>query len=264
MGKGKRSGLAPSSQPRRSFSAGDRFAARGRRGPPARSGVHGHRPVPDATPRSSRRATRRSSPSTPRTRTPPARSPASAAPSRMVGGSRGPVRRDRGSDPLRRAGPHEGPLYRRTSARHARRKRRTQPRFSAAISTPRPRYDLLLPPLLLGVGPKTAACVLLFALGRPVVPVDTSCSSRRSSARPGRARCVARCCRVGARIADRARLVLRFHVNLIAHGRRVCLAREPRCGECALADLCDQARARHSRFSLMSGSIPAPAIPHIL
>jgi endonuclease-3 len=30
-----------------------------------------------------------------------------------------------------------------------------------------------------------------------------------------------------------------FHVNLIAHGRQVCLAREPRCGACALQELCE-------------------------
>ena len=30
-------------------------------------------------------------------------------------------------------------------------------------------------------------------------------------------------------------------LRLILHGRRVCLARKPRCGECVLADICPSA-----------------------
>jgi endonuclease-3 len=33
----------------------------------------------------------------------------------------------------------------------------------------------------------------------------------------------------------------RFSLRLILHGRRVCLARKPRCGECVLADFCPSA-----------------------
>lgn len=33
-----------------------------------------------------------------------------------------------------------------------------------------------------------------------------------------------------------------FSLRLILHGRRVCLARKPRCGECLLVDLCPSAR----------------------
>jgi endonuclease-3 len=29
---------------------------------------------------------------------------------------------------------------------------------------------------------------------------------------------------------------------LIEHGRRICIARRPKCGECVLADLCPSAR----------------------
>lgn len=90
-----------------------------------------------------------------------------------------------------------------------------------------------------GVGPKTAACVLLFACGHPALPVDTHV--HRLARRLGL---------IGPRVsAERAhaeleRLVPRedaydFHVNLIAHGRQVCLAREPRCGACALHELCE-------------------------
>jgi len=89
-----------------------------------------------------------------------------------------------------------------------------------------------------GVGPKTAACVLLFALGRPALPVDTHVE--RVSKRLGL---------VPAKMpADRAHDALEalvgadevyaFHVDLIQHGRRTCHARGPRCGECALAAKC--------------------------
>ncbi len=89
-----------------------------------------------------------------------------------------------------------------------------------------------------GVGRKTAACVLLFALGRRDVPVDTHVS------------------RVGVRLGllpagasfeelhDRMLALtppgeeLELHVNLLRHGRRTCFARSPACGLCALARMC--------------------------
>lgn len=90
-----------------------------------------------------------------------------------------------------------------------------------------------------GVGPKTAACVLLFTLGMPAIPVDTHV--HRVTKRLGL---------VGHGVgADRAHQVLEafvrpedayaFHVGLVRHGRAVCKAQRPLCGECPLADLCD-------------------------
>ena len=89
-----------------------------------------------------------------------------------------------------------------------------------------------------GVGPKTAACVLLFALGRPALPVDTHV--HRVSGRLGL---------IGPKVgAAQAHTVLEalvppkryyaFHMALIRHGRRVCKAQRPLCGECVLADRC--------------------------
>jgi endonuclease III len=92
-----------------------------------------------------------------------------------------------------------------------------------------------------GVGPKTAACVLMFALGRPVMPVDTHVYR------------VAR--RLGLLVpkvsVDQAHQVLTelagadnvyaVHVNFVAHGRRLCHARRPECGRCPLRDLCPSA-----------------------
>ena len=89
-----------------------------------------------------------------------------------------------------------------------------------------------------GVGPKTAACVLLFALERPALPVDTHVE--RVSKRLGL---------VPAKMpADKAHAVLEamlqpgevyaFHVDLIQHGRRTCHARGPRCEVCPLESRC--------------------------
>ena len=92
-----------------------------------------------------------------------------------------------------------------------------------------------------GVGPKTAACVLLFSLGRPVLPVDTHVY--RVSARlglidgrasPGRAQAM-----LEEMVAPQARYS--FHVNVIAHGRTVCRARRPLCKDCVLAQGCPSA-----------------------
>lgn len=86
-----------------------------------------------------------------------------------------------------------------------------------------------------GVGPKTAAIILCFSLGMPAMPVDTHIY--RVSKRLGL---------IGEKIsADKAHDLLEpmvdpddvfaFHVYLIRHGRQVCKAQRPRCGECVLA-----------------------------
>jgi endonuclease III len=88
-----------------------------------------------------------------------------------------------------------------------------------------------------GVGRKTAACVMLFALGRPEIPVDTHVY------------------RVGGRLGlfpehasfevahdEMLRITdpddaYELHINLIRHGRRICRPR-PRCEQCALRRMC--------------------------
>ncbi len=91
-----------------------------------------------------------------------------------------------------------------------------------------------------GVGRKTAACVLLFALGMRDIPVDTHVS------------------RVGTRLGlfrPSAPFVelhdvmleitppgeeLELHLNLLRHGRRTCHARRPDCPGCPLLRMCPQ------------------------
>ncbi|MBI2887380.1 MAG: endonuclease III [Chloroflexi bacterium] len=94
-----------------------------------------------------------------------------------------------------------------------------------------------------GVGPKTARCVLLFALGFPCIPVDTHV--HRVARRLGL---------IGPKTtADQAHGILegmvapqdayRFHVYLIEHGRRICKAPRPRCPECPLNQGCPSSTA---------------------
>src|SRR5205823_14256068 len=99
------------------------------------------------------------------------------------------------------------------------------------------RYLVALP----GVGRKTAACVLLFALGRRDVPVDTHVSrvgTRLGLFRPGAP---------FEELHDTMLAItppgeeLELHLNLLRHGRRTCYARRPNCPGCALQRMCPSA-----------------------
>lgn len=89
-----------------------------------------------------------------------------------------------------------------------------------------------------GVGPKTAACVLVFAMGRAAFPIDTHVHriiTRLGWIPPGTT--ADRAYRMlGPLIPPSARYDL--HVALIGHGRTVCGAQRPRCDGCVLRDLC--------------------------
>jgi endonuclease-3 len=89
-----------------------------------------------------------------------------------------------------------------------------------------------------GVGPKTAACVLLFALGRPALPVDTHVDrvSRRLGLVPPKAS-VEQAHTILEAMLDPDE-VYAFHVDLIQHGRRTCHARGPECPRCPLLERC--------------------------
>jgi endonuclease-3 len=89
-----------------------------------------------------------------------------------------------------------------------------------------------------GVGPKTALCVLLFALGMPVFPVDTHIYrvSRRLGVLADRVPPQRAHEHLTPLIAPRDRYAM--HVLLIAHGRATCRARRPRCVDCRILSLC--------------------------
>ncbi len=95
---------------------------------------------------------------------------------------------------------------------------------------------------LRGVGPKTAACVLLFSCGLPAFPVDTHIHrvSRRLGLIPPTASANDAHTMLESLIPPEQ--VYPFHMNLIAHGRKVCKAQRPRCDQCILASECDYLR----------------------
>lgn len=92
-----------------------------------------------------------------------------------------------------------------------------------------------------GVGRKTAACVLLFALGMRDVPVDTHVS--RVGTRLGLFRPGAPFEEMHDEMLDLTPPgeELEFHLNLLRHGRRTCHARHPDCAGCALQKMCPSA-----------------------
>jgi endonuclease III len=92
-----------------------------------------------------------------------------------------------------------------------------------------------------GVGPKTAAVVLSFALGRDAIPVDTHV--HRVSRRLGLVPPNATAERAGRILHEVVPEGLRTstHVGLIRLGREICRAPRPRCRECPLRDLCPSA-----------------------
>lgn len=94
-----------------------------------------------------------------------------------------------------------------------------------------------------GVGPKTAACVLVFSLGRAAFPVDTHV--HRVAARLGWIPAKATAEQAHRLLAPRVPPDIRYdlHVAMITHGRTVCRAQRPRCEACVLRDLCAYATA---------------------
>ena len=90
-----------------------------------------------------------------------------------------------------------------------------------------------------GVGPKSAACVLVFSMGRPVFPVDTHV--HRVLIRLGWVEPKASAERAYVEINPRVPPEIRYdlHVAFIRHGRQTCKAAYPRCTECVLLDICD-------------------------
>jgi endonuclease III len=92
-----------------------------------------------------------------------------------------------------------------------------------------------------GVGPKTAAVVMSFSLGRAAMPVDTHV--HRVSGRLGLIPPKTSADKAHRLLEDLVPPELRtsLHVGLIRLGREICKAGRPRCEECPLVDLCPTA-----------------------
>jgi len=107
-----------------------------------------------------------------------------------------------------------------------------------------------------GVGAKTAACVLLFSLGRDVFPVDTHI--HRICNRLGLAS--------GVTLPEHTFEIMKplvpagqaysLHTNLIRFGRRVCRANRPSCEICPLYHECvyEGKTRRRPRSTVASGT----------
>ena len=89
-----------------------------------------------------------------------------------------------------------------------------------------------------GVGRKTANVVLNTAFGEPTIAVDTHIFRvcNRTGIAPGR---TPRQVEDGLLRSVPDDFKRGAHHWLILHGRYVCTARKPRCGACAIADLCE-------------------------
>lgn len=89
-----------------------------------------------------------------------------------------------------------------------------------------------------GVGPKTAAIVLQFALGKPALPVDTHIYrvTGRIGLRPAKMSVEQAHEHLEGLLPPEAYYAA--HLNLIRLGREICKARRPNCAQCPVSDLC--------------------------
>ncbi len=98
-----------------------------------------------------------------------------------------------------------------------------------------------------GVGRKTANVILNTAFGEPTIAVDTHIFrvSNRTGIAPGKTPLA-----VERGLMKFVPEVYRLNAHhwLILHGRYVCLARNPRCAECIINDLCEW-RGRKRRMA---------------
>ena len=89
-----------------------------------------------------------------------------------------------------------------------------------------------------GVGPKTAAIVLLFSLGKPAFPVDTHIYrvTGRLGLRPEKMTVEQAHAHLAGLFPPQAYYAA--HLNIIRLGREICQARKPNCPACPLNDGC--------------------------
>jgi endonuclease-3 len=89
-----------------------------------------------------------------------------------------------------------------------------------------------------GVGPKTAAIVLLFSLNKPAFPVDTHIYrvSGRLGLRPPEMSVEETHCLLESALPPETYYAA--HLNIIRLGREICRAVKPACGQCPLRERC--------------------------
>ena len=141
-------------------------------------------------------------------------------------------------DPQRRAANTKAPRIQAILREVRRARGRIQPESLAPALRRRARAYLMSLP---GIGPKTAAVVLSFALGRDAMPVDTHVHrvTKRLGIIPSTASAESADRLLHDLIPDGLRTPL--HVAFIRLGRQICKAPTPRCAACPLKDLCPTA-----------------------
>ena len=107
---------------------------------------------------------------------------------------------------------------------------------------------------------KSAYCVMMYTLDRQVFPVDTHVGRVLSRLEPfldlGIPLAGLDHKKLQSRIADLIPPPLRYslHVNLIEHGRQICLPRKPRCERCELTAFCHRFRSEKSELIAASAA----------
>jgi endonuclease III len=95
------------------------------------------------------------------------------------------------------------------------------------------RYLMTMP----GVGIKIARCVMMYSLGRDVLPVDTH--TKRLGMRLGLIKASGSARAIHQEFDSLAEgFAYDVHTNFVAHGRAVCTAQRPRCASCVLEPYC--------------------------
>jgi endonuclease-3 len=97
---------------------------------------------------------------------------------------------------------------------------------------------------LAGVGPKTAACVLLFACKKKIFPMDVHILriTKRIGLLPERFSDEESHKRMEKLVPPKKHYSL--HVNLIRHGRQICRPQNPKCDKCPLVEQCDHGQTQ--------------------
>jgi len=90
-----------------------------------------------------------------------------------------------------------------------------------------------------GVGKKVARCVMLYSLNRQVFPVDAHCwriAKRLNWVAINNNPTTKNMDDLQEQIPPELRFSL--HVNMVSHGRKICVARSPKCRECVIDAFC--------------------------
>lgn len=97
---------------------------------------------------------------------------------------------------------------------------------------------------LKGVGPKTADVFLMFARNEQILPIDTHIFRvmRRLGIASERDDYESLKSKLESAVKPEKRILA--HLALIEFGRRICIARNPRCSQCPFSEICSWSRVR--------------------